>query len=139
MRRFVLPTLTVLKRKLMKVTVKHTKSLRNCLIQGIDTRFGSLFSDTDFLLAAVTQPKFKLAWIEDVALRAQCTQILEQAVSTFISDDPLSNPHRTTEKSDDDSDFSASKVMLLLNIHRTISTIRMIITRNCQCWKIIPL
>lgn len=102
---FVLPTLTILKRKLMKVAVKHTKSLRDCLIQGIDNRFGSIFSDREFLLAAVTHAKFKLTWIEDTALRAQSTQILEQAVNTFIADNPSAYTDSSTEKSDDDSDF----------------------------------
>ena len=79
---YVLPTLTVLKGKLQKVTVKHTRPLRDALLRGIDSRFANLFCDKEFLMAAVTHPMFKLAWIEDSSLRAQCTQMLEQAISS---------------------------------------------------------
>lgn len=77
---YVLPTLAVLKSKLQKVEVKHTKPLRDALLCGVDRRFTNLFSDKEFLPAAITHPKFKLAWIDDSTLRAQCTHFLEQAV-----------------------------------------------------------
>jgi hypothetical protein len=62
---FVLPTLSQLKSKLDAVHLTLAKPLHSALMMGIDKRFGSLMNDTEFLLAAVTRPKFKLDWIRD--------------------------------------------------------------------------
>ena len=77
---FVLPTLTVLKNKLLNMEIRVTKPLRDSLLAGIDRRFGYAFSRSDFIMAAVTHPKFKLAWIDDAAKRAEYSQMLETAV-----------------------------------------------------------
>ena len=50
-------------------------------MQGIQKRFGAYFADKEFLMSAVTHPRFKLSWIDDGELRANCTQPLEAAIN----------------------------------------------------------
>lgn len=78
---YVLPTLTMTMNRLAKLDLRHAKPLQVSVIQGINNRFGTLFNDKEFLLAAVTHPKFKLLWIDDPAMRAQCTLLLEQSTA----------------------------------------------------------
>jgi len=66
---FVLPTLKLLKTKLNGVPLSLTKPLHEALLDGINTRFSHVFNDTEFLLAAVSHPKFKLYWIDDAELK----------------------------------------------------------------------
>jgi hypothetical protein len=80
---FVLPTLTTLKKKLQRPELKHANALRDSLLQGINKRFDSYFQDKEFLLAAVTHPRFKLSWLDDSTLRARCTELLEDAVNVL--------------------------------------------------------
>jgi len=54
-----------------------------------------------------THPKFKLTWIEDALVRAQATQLLEQAVSTS-SLESGNNSHDAGNVTSDDDDFSTS-------------------------------
>jgi len=78
---YVLPTISTLKKKLNCDDIECTASLRDSLLQGIQKRFRAYFADKEFLVAAVTHPRFKLSWIDDAERRANCTQKLEAAVS----------------------------------------------------------
>ncbi len=70
-------------------------------------------NDPEFLLVAVTHPKFKLAWADDMQLSAQCTLLLEQAVLSCAT--PSTGPSITDDRpsgsisSDEGSDFFDSK------------------------------
>ncbi|XP_045029271.1 uncharacterized protein LOC116923342 [Daphnia magna] len=65
----VLPVLTVLKEKLVifkdNRSVIHCVPLVNCLLEGVERRFSSLFTDTNMILAAISDPHFKLSWISE--------------------------------------------------------------------------
>ena len=69
---YVLPTISTSKKKLNCADIKCTASLRDSLLQGIQKRFRAYFADKEFLVAAVTHPRFKLSWIDDAELRANC-------------------------------------------------------------------
>ena len=109
----------MLKKKLGQTcTSRHVIPLQLSLLEGLDKRFGSLFTDKSFLLAAVSHPKFKIAWCDDPAIRTQCTQLLENAILNIDNDitlemtDATSSPVRlhydtdSAQCSDDFFDFT---------------------------------
>jgi hypothetical protein len=65
----VLPVLTVLKEKLVMFkddrSVIHCVPLVNCLLEGVERRFSPLFTDTNMILTAITDPHFKLTRISE--------------------------------------------------------------------------
>ena len=77
---FVLPTLKLLKTKLNGVPLSLAKPLHEALLDGIISRFSHVFNDTEFLLAAVSQPKFKLYWTDDAELKLRCSMLWLKAV-----------------------------------------------------------
>lgn len=82
---YVLPTLTSLKTKLRNMDLQSTGPLRDSVLRGINTRFGHCFQDKEFIMAAVTHPRFKLSWLDDADARARCTQQLETAIRASAS------------------------------------------------------
>jgi hypothetical protein len=79
---FVLSTLKSLKAKLNGVPLSLEKPLRSALLAGINKRFGHLFNDTEFLLAAASHPKFETYLIDDPELKMRCSMLLLNAVQT---------------------------------------------------------
>ena len=77
---FVLPMLAILKKRLVALQVTSAEPLRASILEGIENCFGQYFQHKEFMLAAISHPKFRLAWIDDAAERAVSTQMLEQAV-----------------------------------------------------------
>jgi hypothetical protein len=61
---FVLPIRATLGKKLKWSELEHANALRDSLLQGISKRFGIYFEDKEFLLAAVTHPRFKQSWLD---------------------------------------------------------------------------
>ena len=65
----VLPVLTLLKEKLERFkddrSIINCVPLINCLLEGVERRFGPLFTDTNMILAAISDPHFKLSWISE--------------------------------------------------------------------------
>ena len=65
----VLPVLTLLKENLERFkddrNIIHCVPLINCLLEGIERRFGPLFTDTNMILAAISDPHFKLSWMSE--------------------------------------------------------------------------
>jgi len=59
-----------LRKKLNIIDLKYTQPLRDSLLQGISERFEAIFHDKEFLMAAVTHPRFELSWIADADMRA---------------------------------------------------------------------
>ena len=106
---YVLPTLTVLKKKLGQTTSRHVRPLQLSLLQGLNKRFGSLFTDKSFLLAAISHPKFKIAWCDDPAIRAQCTQLLENAILNTDNDITLDTPDATSSSVGLHSDIDSAQ------------------------------
>ena len=49
--------------------------LKNPILHGLHARFDQHFRHTDFILAAICHPKFKLYWVEDHAAKARHTNI----------------------------------------------------------------
>ena len=96
-----MPTIRTLKKKLNCNDIKCTASLRDSLSQGIQKRFRAYFADKEFLVAAVTHPRFKLSWIDDAERRVNCTQKLEAAISMQMA---LSSSDTSTEQTGDQSD-----------------------------------
>lgn len=103
---FVLPTLTVLKNKLLNMELRVTKPLRDSLLGGVDRRFGYVFTSPDFIVAAVTHPKFKLLWVDNAAKRAEYTQMLETAIVSFNNSNNLTTTNMGTSDNSDDDFFA---------------------------------
>ncbi|KZS07284.1 Uncharacterized protein APZ42_029044 [Daphnia magna] len=65
----VLPVLTMLKEKLVRFqddrSIIHCVPLVNCLLEGVERGFSPLFTDTNLILAAISDPHFKLSWISE--------------------------------------------------------------------------
>jgi hypothetical protein len=57
------------KNKLNVAPPSLAKPLNAALLAGINKRFGHLFNDIEFLLAAASHPKFKTYWIDDPELK----------------------------------------------------------------------
>ena len=81
---YVLPTLSTLKKKLNIIDLKYTQPLCDSLLQGISKRFEAVFNDKEFLMAAITYPRFKLSWTDDADMRACGTQQLESALAASV-------------------------------------------------------
>ena len=65
----VLSVLVKTKNKLKNLTLSHSAPVRDILFEKLDTRFGHLFHDDLFIIAASVHPAFKLHWIEDPKLK----------------------------------------------------------------------
>lgn len=104
---FVLPTLTVLKNKLSSMDLRVTKPLRDCLLNGIENRFGYAFTNRDFIMAAVTHPKFKLLWIDDATKRAEYSQLLEAAIVNLSNSTSSTDGVGGSSDNTSDDDFFA--------------------------------
>ena len=65
----VLSVLTLLKEKLERFkddqSIIHCVPLINCLLEGIEGRFGPLFTDTNMILAAISDQHFKLSLMSE--------------------------------------------------------------------------
>lgn len=65
----VLPVLTLLKEQLQELQdgnrLVHCTPLVYCLLDGIEKRFRPHFTDNFFNLAALSDPYFKLIWVEE--------------------------------------------------------------------------
>lgn len=66
---FLLPTIVSLRNQLSKIerdpNLKHSKALITAIQEGITARFGHLFDETSWKLAAISHPRFKLSWIPE--------------------------------------------------------------------------
>ncbi len=85
----ILPTIIKIKESLGGNSSIVVAPLKSALLTGIETRFGKYFEDHEFVLAAVTHPKFKLSWISDVTLKAKASELFyssvkDQAPTTLI-------------------------------------------------------
>ena len=64
-----MPVLTLLKENLERFkddrNIIHCVPLINCLLEGIEKRFVPLFTDTNMILAAISDPHFKLSWMSE--------------------------------------------------------------------------
>ncbi|XP_057377029.1 uncharacterized protein LOC130698386 [Daphnia carinata] len=64
---YLLPTLTILKNKLLELKrtpgIVHCKSYITEIIAAVTKRFNTCFQDDDHILAAILHPKFKMSWV----------------------------------------------------------------------------
>jgi hypothetical protein len=82
---FALPTLKSLKNRTECGTavIGEATAWR---LAGINKRFGHLFNDTEFLLAAASYPKFETYWIDVPELKMRCSMLLLNAVKTVTDE-----------------------------------------------------
>ena len=74
----LLPTLETILRKTraMKPEISMmTLGLAVCIEDSIKRRFNRVFESKNAILAAVSMPKFKLKWVEEVAKKDQCKRM----------------------------------------------------------------
>lgn len=72
---YLLPTFHVLKRNLEKLKTDRSIIRCQCLIesilQSIEDRFGTYFSNDSLIIAAIVHPAFRVSWIKPEKLKAQ--------------------------------------------------------------------
>ena len=81
---YILPTIATIRLKLDNISTKYTTILKPALLEGNNYRFGSYFDDEEFILAAVTHPRFKITWTFDTMQKAKVTEVLDKASATLM-------------------------------------------------------
>jgi len=77
----VLPTLVKLKEILSSLDLSSAScQVRDILLKRIDERFGHLFKEDAYVLATVTHPRFKLAWLSNSEEKTNCKRKLESII-----------------------------------------------------------
>ena len=97
----VLPVIVRLKRNLNGLILTQFETFRTSLLERIEVRFGHLFRDDDFVLAAATHPKFKLSWLVEETAKLNAKLKLK----SLIKCSPSSTKAKTPEQSTDYFDF----------------------------------
>lgn len=83
---YVLPSVTVLRAKILGARTKFAGPLKQALLAGLDKRFHKYFEQEEFLLAAISHPRFKTSWTEENGnIKKRCIQLLENAVAAELS------------------------------------------------------
>ena len=81
---YILTTIATFRLKLDNISTKYTTILKHALLEGINCRFGSYFDDEEFILAAVTHPRFKVTWTSDTKQKAKVAEVLDKASATLM-------------------------------------------------------
>ncbi|XP_045023066.1 uncharacterized protein LOC116927472 [Daphnia magna] len=105
---YLLPTLTVLRKKLMSFTddtsITLCQALVNSLLDAIHFRFDKMFTDNELRLATITNPMFKLSWLEK-------DEDIERAKSLLTCEyNRLKGIVQEASSSDESSDCSSSSL-----------------------------
>ncbi|XP_046447601.1 uncharacterized protein LOC124196523 [Daphnia pulex] len=101
----VLPLLTKLKKQLKQRVFLNVGPLRDKILARIEDRFGHLFIDNTYLIAAYTHPFFKLNWVEDSKDKEDAVSKLKLLLSDAES--PLSE--KSACSTEDFLSFTRSK------------------------------
>ena len=81
---------------------------RTAILERIEARFGKLFDNDDYVLAAVTHPRFKLNWLSDEAKRV----VVKLKLKSLIQSNTSSAAKVKTPNDDpEDFDYVASNVL----------------------------
>lgn len=78
----VLPTIKSLITNVENTPTSVAMPLKTAILEGLHTRFDQYYMLSDFILAAVCHPKFKLYWVDNPADKARYTQMLETACTS---------------------------------------------------------
>ena len=92
----VLPTLVKLKEMLSSLDLSPAScQVRDILLKRIDERFGHLFKEDAYVLATVTHPRFKLAWLSNSEDKTNFKRKIESIIG--VRNAPVLSPSiRTT-------------------------------------------
>jgi len=84
---YLLPTLCIIKSQLLELLDPSTSESQylsvssvKALLDGINSRFGTVFDDTKVQLASAVHPKFKLDWVENQVQKSLVEEQLKRAV-----------------------------------------------------------
>jgi len=81
---YLLPTLCIILLELLDrpapLSLTICQSLVRALLDGISSRFGTVFDDTKVQLASAVHPKFKLDWVENQVQKSLVVEQLKRAV-----------------------------------------------------------
>ena len=115
---YLLPTLTVLKSQLKTLSeyLIYCKSLGESMLEGIEKRFEHLFRDKKLILASITIPQFKTAWITNEEQRQEAIAILKGEINGLTLIDSDHQSISDSEKSSEDVFFSS------INYHSEVNT-----------------
>ena len=106
---YLLHTLTVLNSELKTLSenIIYCKSLGDSRLEGIEKRFEYIFRDKKFILASITIPQFKTAWMTNEEKLQEAIAILKEEINglTLIYSDHQSISD--SEKSSEDGYFSS--------------------------------
>jgi hypothetical protein len=91
----------------------------------LKSRFGHLFENDDYILAAISHPKFKLSWLSPES-RSMASNKLEGALGIQSNDETSLNSHTSGEDILEDVEESIAKTKW--------SDLFRILGKNCLCY-----
>ena len=83
----VLPVIVRLKTRLNSLVLTDFDEFRTAILERIETKFGKLFDNDDYIVAAVTHHRFKLNWLSDEAKKV----VIKQKMKSLIQTNPISS------------------------------------------------
>ena len=109
--RYLLPTIYCTKKKLNSMlqdgSVRHCIPLINAILLGIDQPFGQYYDDSEFIIAAVLIPQFRLRF-----LPLGKRQLARQLVMNALNDLTVQNNEQISEQATDNSRTSSEALPL---------------------------
>ena len=78
---YILSTIATIRLKLDSISTKYTIILKHAHLEGINCRFGSF---EEFIMAAVTHPRFKVTRASDIMQKVKVTEVLDKACATLM-------------------------------------------------------
>ena len=111
---YALPTVVSVKNKLesLKHTVTIGKALDTTMLKAIDTRFAKFFDIPEFILSAVTTPKFKLGWLKEGPQRDHAKSLLTSEVKRQKALKETNSEEIPKEKEGESDDFYDSNTSI---------------------------
>ncbi|XP_029348038.1 uncharacterized protein LOC115034755 [Acyrthosiphon pisum] len=109
---FLLPTITELLLKIENLKLKKMSYCNPLLIalhHGISRRFGELMHDKFLIIASISHPFFKTAWISNTEKKNEAISLLREAViSAHSNEQDNIDLNKSNNSSDEDKDVSTS-------------------------------
>ena len=115
----VMPTIKSLMTNVENVPTSVAVPLNNAILHGFHERLDQYFMHTDFILAAICHPKFKLYWVEDAAAKVRYTNMVETVCTTTTTSATAAESNSDTAQLTDEDHV---KFFVLQNSSTSVSS-----------------